>query len=40
MGAVSEETVVEMLKGLLNKLNTDYGIAVSGIMGPDGGTTG
>ena len=37
-GAVSEETVREMLKGLLDKLNTDYGIAVSGIMGPDGGT--
>ncbi|HXS57766.1 MAG TPA: CinA family nicotinamide mononucleotide deamidase-related protein [Hanamia sp.] len=38
-GAVSEETVREMLKGLLDKLNTDYGIAVSGIMGPDGGTS-
>ena len=37
-GAVSEQTVKEMLKGLLEKLNTDYGIAVSGIMGPDGGT--
>jgi nicotinamide-nucleotide amidase len=37
-GAVSEETVIEMLGGLLNKLDTDYGIAVSGIMGPDGGT--
>jgi nicotinamide-nucleotide amidase len=37
-GAVSEQTVTEMLKGLLKKLNTDYGIAVSGIMGPDGGT--
>lgn len=37
-GAVSEQTVIEMLDGLLNKLNTDYGIAVSGIMGPDGGT--
>jgi len=36
-GAVSEQTVKEMLKGLLEKLNTDYGIAVSGIMGPDGG---
>jgi nicotinamide-nucleotide amidase len=36
-GAVSEETVREMLSGLLNKVNTDYGIAVSGIMGPDGG---
>ena len=37
-GAVSEETVREMLSGLLNTLSTDYGIAVSGIMGPDGGT--
>ncbi len=37
-GAVSEQTVTEMLKGLLEKLNTDYGIAVSGIMGPAGGT--
>ncbi|MDQ6902126.1 MAG: competence/damage-inducible protein A [Bacteroidota bacterium] len=37
-GAVSEQTVIEMLEGLLAKLKTDYGIAVSGIMGPDGGT--
>ena len=37
-GAVSEETVVAMLSGLLDKMNTTYGIAVSGIMGPDGGT--
>ncbi len=37
-GAVSEETVKEMLSGLLETLSTDYGIAVSGIMGPDGGT--
>lgn len=37
-GAVSEETVKEMLSGLLQKMNTTYGIAVSGIMGPDGGT--
>lgn len=36
-GAVSEETVIEMLNGLLHQMNTDYGIAVSGIMGPDGG---
>jgi nicotinamide-nucleotide amidase len=33
-GAVSEETVYEMLKGL----KTDVGIAVSGIAGPNGGT--
>ena len=37
-GAVSEETVKEMLTGILDKFSTDYGIAVSGIMGPDGGT--
>ena len=37
-GAVSEETVREMLDGMLKVLKTDYGIAVSGIMGPDGGT--
>jgi nicotinamide-nucleotide amidase len=37
-GAVSEQTVIEMLNGLLAGLNTDYGLAVSGIMGPDGGT--
>jgi nicotinamide-nucleotide amidase len=37
-GAVSEQTVTEMLTGLLESLDTDYGIAVSGIMGPDGGT--
>ena len=37
-GAVSEETVKEMLSGLLDKMKTDYGIAVSGIMGPEGGT--
>jgi nicotinamide-nucleotide amidase len=37
-GAVSEETVREMLAGLLDTMKTDYGIAVSGIMGPGGGT--
>lgn len=37
-GAVSEETVLEMHKGLLAQTNADYGIAVSGIMGPGGGT--
>ncbi|MGI8583785.1 MAG: competence/damage-inducible protein A [Chitinophagaceae bacterium] len=37
-GAVSEQTVKEMLKGVLNILKTDYAIAVSGIMGPDGGS--
>jgi nicotinamide-nucleotide amidase len=37
-GAVSEECVREMLEGLLNVSGTTYGIAVSGIAGPDGGT--
>lgn len=37
-GAVSEETVREMLTGALALLKTDYAVAVSGIMGPDGGT--
>ena len=37
-GAVSEEVVIQMAKGALKSLQTDYTIAVSGIMGPDGGT--
>lgn len=38
-GAVSEETVQQMVKGALDTLKTDYAIATSGIMGPDGGTS-
>ena len=38
VGAVSEETVREMAKGILDTMQTDYAIAVSGIMGPDGGS--
>lgn len=37
-GAVSEQTVLEMVKGVLNTMKTDYAVAVSGIMGPGGGT--
>jgi len=37
-GAVSEETVKAMARGALEKLQTDYAVATSGIMGPDGGT--
>ncbi|HRI25587.1 MAG TPA: competence/damage-inducible protein A [Ferruginibacter sp.] len=37
-GAVSEEVVKQMAKGALRHLKTDYAIAVSGIMGPDGGS--
>ena len=38
LGAVSEEVVTQMAKGALKNLKTDYTIAVSGIMGPEGGT--
>jgi len=38
VGAVSEETVIQMVKGAIEKLNVDFAIATSGIMGPDGGT--
>ena len=38
VGAVSEATVREMIKGVLDSIGADYAIAVSGIMGPDGGT--
>lgn len=37
-GAVSEETVAEMLRGLLKKTGCTVAGAVSGIAGPDGGT--
>ena len=37
-GAVSKETVTEMVKGALEKLNVDFVVATSGIMGPGGGT--
>lgn len=37
-GAVSRETVIEMVKGLFNETEADLGVAVSGIAGPGGGT--
>lgn len=37
-GAVSSETVKEMARNLLQITGADYGIAVSGIAGPTGGT--
>jgi len=38
-GAVSPEVVHEMWTGLLKKTGADYGIAVSGIAGPTGGSS-
>ena len=37
-GAVSEETVQQMLLGILEISSSDYAIAVSGIAGPTGGS--
>ncbi|MFN7115647.1 MAG: competence/damage-inducible protein A [Saprospiraceae bacterium] len=37
-GAVSEQTVTEMVQGALDTLNVDVALAISGIAGPGGGT--
>ncbi|MBI2282627.1 MAG: competence/damage-inducible protein A [Bacteroidetes bacterium] len=38
VGAISEATVRQMVASVREIMQTDYAIAVSGIMGPDGGT--
>lgn len=37
-GAVSKEVAVQMVKGVLKVSGADYGLAVTGIAGPDGGS--
>lgn len=37
-GAVSTQVAEAMARGLINKYGVDYGLAVTGIAGPDGGT--
>ena len=37
-GAVSAETVRELAKNVREKFKTSYGVAISGVVGPDGGS--
>ncbi len=37
-GAVSEECAKEMVEGLIKKIPADYGISITGIAGPSGGS--
>lgn len=36
-GAVSKETVEEMVSGVFRLTNADFAVAISGVAGPDGG---
>jgi PncC family amidohydrolase len=38
VGAVSEQTALQMARGVCRVLGADYGLAVTGVAGPTGGT--
>ena len=38
-GAVSEDVALEMVKGVVKNSSSDFGVAITGIAGPSGGTT-
>lgn len=38
-GAVSEETAIEMARGVKKIITSDYAVAISGVAGPSGGTS-
>jgi nicotinamide-nucleotide amidase len=38
LGAVSREVAVAMARGALGRFGADYGLGVTGVAGPDGGT--
>ena len=38
-GAVSENTAIEMAEGALNKTQANISVSITGIAGPDGGTS-
>lgn len=37
-GAVSDEVAKAMVEGLYQKTRTDFGVSITGIAGPDGGS--
>ena len=38
-GAVSEDVALEMVRGVVKNSSSDFGVAITGIAGPSGGST-